>query len=193
MATTTGDKNKQFIVAGLLTEPVFSIQWKSLRKAYNQVAPQEWRSWLTDPQSLTNRLIKLSRGDFKVNVISQKWQRPNLSEAKILNIKPYHKAFVREVYLVGNGNSWVYARSVIPYPTIQRQKCLRLLGSRSLGTLLFGNPTTQRQSFQLGCLTQENKNKYWGRRSVFSLGKNNLLVTEIFLPELIKAELDYIV
>ena len=91
-----------------LTRQSFDTRWTTLRRSYHQVAPTEWYSWLTDSGSLTQRLVKLSQGDFRVEVVRQGWMRPTRSEAKALNMRSRQFALVREVQLIGKGKPWVY-------------------------------------------------------------------------------------
>ncbi len=163
----------------------FDTRWTTLRRSYHQVTPTEWYSWLTDSGSLTQRLVKLSRGDFRVEVVRQGWMRPTRSEAKALNMRSRQFALVREVQLIGKGKPWVYARSIIPAQTLTgRQRQLRMLGNRSLGSLLFTDPSMRRGPLQISCLRLQNQSKVWARRSVFYLSDKPLLVCEVFLPEL---------
>lgn len=170
-----------------LTRQSFDNRWITLRRPYHQVAPTEWYSWLVDSGSLTQRLIKKSHGDFKVEVVKQGWFLPTRSEAKALNMRSRQFALVREVRLKGNGKDWVYARSIIPAPTLTgRQRQLRMLGNSSLGHLLFSDPSMKRGPLQISYLKLNDSRKLWARRSVFFLSNKPLLVCEVFLPELLQ-------
>ena len=103
---------------------------------------------------------------------------------------------VRQVQLMCNDVPWVYARTVIPRRTLTgRQRRLAHLESRSLGAMLFADPSMRRGELQLVRLTARDKLHaivarhvdqlpavMWGRRSVFTLSNKPLLVSEIFLP-----------
>lgn len=173
-------------IARALTQPNFDTRWSSLRRPSMTQAPQAWRSWLTDSGSLTKRLIELSKGDFRVEVVSQGWQRPTRSEAKALRMNSREKALVREVQLIGQGQPWVYARTIVPATTLTgRQRPLKLLGNRSLGSMLFTDPTMRRGPLQISRLRlQDTKTDVWARRSLFYLSDKPLLVCEVFLPAL---------
>lgn len=110
-----------------------------------------------------------------------------------LSIPSRTLALVREVILYGDGQPWVYARSIIPLSTLSgRLRKLCKLDNRPLGALLFSDPGMTRGPMQVACLTADNnvfpeKLKHisqpmWGRRSVFKLDAKPLLVSEIFLP-----------
>ena len=170
-----------------LTRQSFDNRWITLRRPYHQVAPTEWYSWLVDSGSLTQRLVKQSHGDFKVEVVRQGWFLPTRSEAKALNMRSRQFALVREVRLKGNGKDWVYARSIIPATTLTgRQRQLRMLGNSSLGHLLFSDPSMKRGPLQISHLKLNDGRKLWARRSVFFLSNKPLLVCEVFLPELLQ-------
>ena len=166
-----------------LSEP----NWKSYVRAPYTAAPKGLRSWLLDRGSLTQRLIKLSRGEFKVEVLTRQMAFPVLSETRVLGMPLRQKALIRQVILYGCNIPLVYARSVIPVKTLTgRLKILRKLNNRPLGAFLFRDIAMQRGNIEIGCLHQELANNYgaavWGRRSLFYLDKKPLLVSELFIP-----------
>ncbi len=168
--------------------------WQQYKRAPFITINPEIVQWLLDKGSLTKRLIEVSRGDFFVRKLSQSWQRPLLSEARLLNLKPNQVALIREVELVCHGEPWVYARSIFPLKTLSRKlRYLKNLGEQSLGTVLFNHPGMQRTLFEISKLFQQNlsalrnyhtKQSLWARRSQFAISGNPVLVTEVFLPPL---------
>ena len=118
------------------------------------------------------------------------------NEAKALRMRRSGHALVRQVLLLCNGVPWVYARTVIPRRTLTgRQRRLAHLKTRSLGAMLFADRSMRRGELQLARLNTRDKlyaivvqhvkkpsAVMWGRRSVFTLSKKPLLVSEIFLP-----------
>ncbi len=175
-------------------EPV----WKPYRQLESAAIPGDVRYWLVEADSLTQCIIDLCDGPFVVEVLRQRWTRPMLNESLTLNIRPDAYALVREVRLLCNGAPWVYARTVIPAATLTgRQKRLAHLRNRSLGAMLFADPSMRRGELEIACLTESDKlfatatagleakpAEIWGRRSVFTLGNKPLMVSEIFLPEI---------
>jgi chorismate--pyruvate lyase len=170
------------------TEPV----WRPMLSQADFRIPKIWHSWLADTGSLTDRLLKLSHGDLRVQIINQGLQQPRLSERQQLGLDNRISALVREVILFGLGQPWVFARSIVPLNTMTgRLRKLRQLDSRPLGALLFNDPTMTREAvqvanFQASKIVNRDKilaniNPLWGRRSVFRLDKKPLLVSEIFL------------
>ncbi len=158
--------------------------------------PRHWRGWLLDNGSLTARLKALSAGDFRVEVVSQGWGLPNLSEARALNIDPRLRVLVREVRLIGCGQAWVHARSLIPATTLTgRHRKLAHLGDRPLGELLFKDLSMRRGAIETARIPMTGgdqsatavllNGRAWARRSVFRLDQKPLLVSEVFLPQLL--------
>ncbi|MFT6917043.1 MAG: chorismate--pyruvate lyase [Motiliproteus sp.] len=143
---------------------------------------------MLDSGSLTARLITLSAGDFRVEVVAQGWGRPNLSEARALRIDPRLLVLVREVRLLGCGQPWVHARSLIPATTMTgRHRQLAHLGDRPLGELLFSDQGMQRGTIETAQVPlYAPGTKAWARRSVFLLDHKPLLVSEVFLPALLR-------
>ncbi len=173
-------------------EPV----WVPRRRFVRSQAPVAILHWLLDRASLTQRIIAACDGQFRVKVLSQHWARPMSNEAQALGMRRSGHALVRQVQLLCNDVPWVYARTVIPRRTLTgRQRRLAHLKSRSLGAMLFADPGMRRGELQLVRLTDRDKLHaivaqqldqspavMWGRRSVFTLARKPLLVSEIFLP-----------
>lgn len=172
-------------IPSALSQNSFDTRWYSLRRPAVTDAPLEWRKWLLDTGSLTQRLIAASQGDFRVEVVRQGWCRPTRSEAKALNIPSRQLAMIREVQLIGKGQAWVYARTVIPASTLTgKQRELNFIGNRSLGSILFSDPTMKRGPLQISKLKLITGESVWARRSLFHLSDKPLLVAEVFLPQL---------
>ena len=138
--------------------------------------PEHVSRWLLDGQSLTYKL-KEKYNDFRVNVLSQEQNSPYERELKLLGSLTNLAIIVREVELLGSQRPVVNARSLIPLTndTIDILK----IGSRPLGEILFNDPEIKRGHLEVGSF-----NNSWARRSTFTIGKTNLLVTEIFLESL---------
>ena len=173
--------------------------WHTARQINRARLPAGLASWLLDESSLTQRLIRESKGDFRVRPFAQAWMRPQLSEADVLNMAFDELAFVRQVHLLCHGVPWVFAHTVIPRSAIQgKLRGLMYLGTRPLGAVLFSNPGMRREPIEIARIepgTQkyawaldgiEEPGDIWGRRSVFYLYEQPLLVNEIFLPELLR-------
>jgi chorismate--pyruvate lyase len=150
--------------------------------------------WLLDQDSLTKKLQALS-ANFQVQVR----QQVTISRSKDL-LSPYfsdeNKILVREVLLVCDNKAVVFAQTEIPFSTLtDRQAKLAEIGTNSLGTFLFQDPSMKRDKIEVAqfpvysavhqlCtdLNQEVDFPLWGRRSLFYVNNKPLLVSEVFLP-----------
>ncbi len=149
------------------------------------------RPWLLDKGSLTAKLILLSQGEFRVQVISQVHARASRGEAIALGIPPFQLCLVREVILLGHNQAWVFARSVLPLMSLTgKLRHLRKQGSRPLGAFLFSQPKLARSPIALGLIYRHHHYvpealmgdaPVWGRRSIFYVEGKPLLVSEVFL------------
>jgi chorismate--pyruvate lyase len=160
--------------------------WQSFRIVPHSVMPVQWNPWVLDRGSLTQRLVKASSGAFKVRVTSLEWACPTTDESQKLCTGSRQKALIREVDLLCLDRVVVRARSVIPAATLTgEERQLRHLGSRPLGAFLFSSRAMLREPLELAGFRDEYRRMMYGRRSVFLLHGKPLLVSEIFLPELL--------
>ena len=151
-----------------------------------------YRSWVMDNGSLTQRLKDASEGDFFVNLTYLGWGEANLSERRCMNKSAgghsKEVSLVREVELICRGQAWVRARSIIPASTLRgAERQLKFLGTKPLGEFLFKSRNMTRSPLQAFC-QYDAREKLFGRRSVFFLNKKPLLVSELFLPALFDAQ-----
>lgn len=153
--------------------------------------PARLKPWLLDSSSLTAKLLRLSDGDFRVQVLRQVYTRASRSEALALGIKFQQLALVREVVLMGRNQPWVFARSVLPLTSLTgRLRHLRKQGNRPLGAFLFSQPHLVRSPIALSLISRHHAyvpaslmddRAVWGRRSIFHVEGKPLLVSEVFL------------
>lgn len=172
--------------------------WRTTQRLNRFRIPQKYLPWLLDSASLTERLINHCRHSFRVQLLSQERIRPLRNEASVLDLRPGTRAVVRQVLLLCAETPWVYARTIIPPRTLARKSHrFTRLGARSLGSMLFSDPTMQRDEVEVTCLTPADKiyhlaahhlmvkpGEIWGRRSLFRLEGKPLLVCEFFLPDI---------
>jgi len=158
----------------------------------------QYHHWLIDNGSLTLRLQQ-RYADFAVIPVLVTYAKPFLDEAASLTIPSRKTALIREVLLMGNNQAVVFAHSVKPRKSLRgRWLGLRRLGNKPLGASLFANPQVQRTALSYKRLSRHHalyqhaakglsdRPPYlWARRSVFSLNCTNILVTEVFLPQLL--------
>ncbi len=172
--------------------------WRPARRLNRAEIPEKYRPWLLDRSSLTERVIDRCRGGFRVRLLSQERTRPLRGEAAALGIRPGTRTVVRQVQLMCGDTPWIYARTIIPPRTLARKSHrFTRLGARSLGAMLFADPSTRRGEVEVTRLTSadtlyhlvardldDKPPAIWGRRSLFHLGGKPLLVCEFFLPDI---------
>lgn len=172
--------------------------WRPAQRLHRSDVPGKYLPWLLDQASLTERIVNLCPGRFRVRLLSQERARPLLNEAQALNMRQGIDAVVRQVQLLCDEVPWVYARTIIPPATLNRRlRRLTRLGSRSLGATLFSDPTMVRGEVEVTQLMpfdhlyrlatrdlRVGPEAIWGRRALFRLGGKPLLVCEFFLPDI---------
>lgn len=168
--------------------------WQSLILGADGYTP-----WLRDEGSLTRRIQQ--RCDvFTVRPVRSGLARVAYDEAALLGIPPARYAFSREVFLYADTKPVVFAHSACAHEHLRGVwGAVRGLGNRSLGTLLFSHPLVERQPLHHKALQAHHPlyrsaaavlgvppQRMWARRSLFCLDNAPLLVTEVFLPEILK-------
>jgi len=117
-------------------------------------------------------------------------------ERRLLGMREYEYALIRQVYLLCDEQRWVYARTVVPLRSLNgRGRRLASLGNRPLGAMLFADRGVRRGRMQVARLSSGDHvfdqavsglsvvpESIWGRRSLFHYAGRPLLVNEIFLP-----------
>lgn len=172
------------------------VRWRPAATYTRQQLPAATRRWLVCPGSLTRRLQAQSRQYFHVDHLGSHWSKPLPDEARLLALPLDAFAYQREVRLCDGEQAMVYARTVVPvvsYRSLRHQ--LESMGNRSLGELLFTDPSVQRGTIEIACLnadhplyqqaikhTEQRPESLWARRSCFWLSGKLILVNEIFLP-----------
>lgn len=157
-----------------------------------------YRSWLIDRGSLTDR-VRGRCAAFRVELVFQDLRRATRDERFLAGGRG-ELALVREVFLCCGRNRVVFAHSVTRPASLRGEwRRLARLGARPLGAALFGDPRVRRHRLRyrkLGprdvlhvraCATTGRRlPALWARRSLFTLGNSPILVTEIFLPEILE-------
>lgn len=155
--------------------------------------------WLRDHGSLTRRIQQRCE-QFLVQPVRSGLARVAYDEAALLGFSSDRYAFSREVFLYADGRPVVFAHSTCAHAYLRGAwKAMRGLGNRSLGTLLFTHPLVKRQPLHYKALQFHHSlyqsaavvlgdapDRLWARRSLFYLHGAPLLVTEVFLPEILK-------
>ncbi len=170
-------------------------RWKRLAPPHTN----PWRPWLTWRGSLTWRIVAHSRS-FRVERIQQRMRFPNEDEYRALGRPTHKRALVREVILHADGRRVVLAHSIAARRDLfGAWRCLRGLGNRPLAEALFTDPLVSRQPLEYVRIDWRHPlwkrarqvcgrplPALWARRSLFTRHRRPLMVTEVFLPELLE-------
>jgi chorismate lyase len=158
------------------------LGWKPVSQVFPALEA-DWKSWLLDAGSLTQRLKMKSHQEFRVSVLDQSWSRH--SSPALLQCFDEHLVreamWSRKVVLIGNNTPWVTAHSLVPADSLRgplRRICK--LQNKPLGEFLFRHPLLKRRQFEVA-----RTGDGWGRRSIFYLFGKPLLVAEFFLPAIL--------
>ncbi|MDC9715466.1 MAG: chorismate lyase [Gammaproteobacteria bacterium] len=149
-----------------------NLVWEDLNAQIEM--PDTVKPWLIDDQSLTHKL-KQKFEDFSVSVLSQTQTQVHENERSLINTQA--DCIIREVELLGNQQVVVFARSIIPIT--HDTEGLRTIGGKPLGEILFNDSNIVRGRLQITHIDD-----IWGRRSIFTIGNTQLLVSEFFLKNL---------
>ena len=175
----------------------YLLNWNPRKKCVSIDIPADINDWLFDPSSLTARLIKKCSGRFRVEVLSIEKTTPTPDEIRVLKMRYRSQAIIRQVLLYCDDKPWVYARTIIPVSSLRGPlRGIAKLGNKPLGAVLFADKSMVRSEIEVACVKPDSAcyvwthhkgdEVVWGRRSVFWVRKKPLLVSEFFLPELLK-------
>lgn len=168
-------------------------------------APAAMRDWLVTPGSLTARLVAHSR-QFRVQKLRQAGNVCLADEAAALGLARPQRVWEREVLLRCDGRPAVYGHTVVPLSaTAADWPLFSALGERSLGTTLFHDPRVARGRLEFARIRPGHPLLarvhaalaandvpfdagaiHYARRCVYRRRQGLLLVTEVFLPAVLK-------
>lgn len=173
-----------------------------LRDTYWQPAPAaagRYRPWLTDRGSLTARIARRCPGVW-VKVVFQGLRRPDRDERFVFSHRGRSRVLVREVFLYCGDTPVVFAHTVLNAEDLHGSwRSVAKLGSRPLAAALFADPRVRRFPLRqrkigwhhelhrrLSATVTRVPRALWARRSLFRLHDSPILVTEVFLPEILQ-------
>jgi len=155
--------------------------------------------WLTTEGSLTARLIAHSER-FRVRRLHQKSSMCLADETHAIGLPRPERVWEREVLLECDGKPAVFGHTVVPTScTASDWPLFSALGERSLGTTLFYDPLVRRGQLEFArirpghplfvrvraAIGGADDTIYFARRCVYRRHQGLLLVTEVFLPEVL--------
>jgi chorismate lyase len=171
-------------------------RWQADLPGMCHTLPGNVPSWVYETGSLTRRL-RQHYPNVKVTLVFHQWAKPLLDECRLLHIPPHRYALTREVMLHDDNQPLLLARTIIPEATLKgAHRNLSHLGNRPLGEVIFAYPHLQRLALQttlvnLTCWSQPAialaglHSSVWGRRTVYAIAGQAMLVSEFFLPEIL--------
>ncbi|MFN4340496.1 MAG: chorismate--pyruvate lyase family protein [Azonexus sp.] len=169
-------------------------KWRSRLPAW--AGDPTLRSWLTEPDSLTARCQRNCR-QFRVRLL-RFGKGMALADEAVEGGVAHGLAWVREVVLECDGRPVIFAHTTLAASGKGRlSRWMARLGSRSLGSLLFTYPGFRRGAIEFLRLDARHPLYHraaslapvgpclWARRSQHRLGGQYVLVTEVFLPDIL--------
>ncbi len=158
----------------------------------------ELAPWLRDRGSLTQR-IQQRCTNFAVHGVRSGLARIARDESALLGIALQKLAYSREVFLYADGQPVVFDHSALAREHLRGAwSAVLTLGNNPLGALLFAHPLVERKPLHYRALRNTHAlyqraakvlndppDRLWARRSLFYLHDAPLLVTEVFLPEIL--------
>lgn len=160
-----------------------NMSWRK-PKTFQQEIPRNVRNWLLDPGSFMQRLKRYGVHYPRIRVLYQGWQFPTKAERQRLKLAPRQFAFIREVQIASEAKPLMYARTVFPKKLLRgKWLCFKQLKTKSLGSVLFKN-NFKRSQFEI--VNFPKQTAQWVRRSLFTRGKQSLLLNEIFIADVFK-------
>lgn len=168
-------------------------QWQEMGGAPpHEMSIQHWQ-WLRYAGSLTEQLQHHFGDQIKFCFIAEGWDEIRDDEREILDVLDKDEHWVRRIEWRYHDTLWIAARTIIPkkwlHPPLQQ------MGNASIGHYLFRTGGYQRGAIQIAKLLPDEALRHsldlpltsietcgWKRRSLFSMGADKLLVSEMFFP-----------
>lgn len=154
--------------------------------AHLEVSPSiSTAQWLSKPYVL-GKALERAHGSIQVKVLLEGFELPFQHERMLFQERDQNAPFyVREIFLKNEDKVLTYGRVVIPEVTFLKHKAKFLeLKDKSIGKhILYAHPNCSRSEFKYAAIVY-NTNPLWGRRSVFFLDCDPLLVTEFYMTDL---------
>ena len=175
------------------------LNWRPYSIAQPTDLKEDWLEWLLYPHSFMSRLESVGVLASTIQVTKHVFENPTQEEAELLNIPSGEAALIREVMIGNSDGQWMFAKTVFPKATLTgAEQQLGDLQNRSLGSYLF-KQKAQRGEFEFAKITPSidwysyiakyatlSGETLLARRSQFFIKHKNLLLTEVFLPDMKK-------
>lgn len=171
-------------------------KWQNTTDDIVKELPFHVAEWLLEFGSLTEKLERSTNQKVKLEVLNESSQVASAKEAALLRLTEGSEIWTREVLLFGNGQPWIYAKTLVPKSNAH---LIESLGKKPLGSILFSEKELSRQFLKVRRLDNQHHlyqcaephlkapiSKLWARRSLWQNSQEQdmaLLVSEVFLPE----------
>lgn len=140
----------------------------------------EFGHWLLEPDSLSRRFQRYCE-HFSVSLIEQFRVDPSQLTDDERSLIGDGDCLVRKVVLKGDGEPWVFARTLIPLSTLTGpERDLERLGEMPLGFRVFTDRSARRDALMVANVGTKDE-PMWARRSRLWINDKPLLVAELFL------------
>ncbi|MDE2599185.1 MAG: chorismate lyase [Rhodocyclaceae bacterium] len=163
--------------------------------------PAVLRAWLCETGSLTQRVVSIctETRPFSLQLLKRGFAPAHRDELPLLGL--HDRARVREILLKRGEAPLVFAHSVISHRDLRGAwAILDGIGGRSLGSILFHDHTVKRGALHFRRIDRRHPlfakalpwcgdarpSELWARRAVFERRGRPLIVTEVFLPAVMK-------
>ncbi len=168
--------------------------WKTDHPGIRNSLPANVQSWVYETHSLTRRLRQVYGSSFTVEILFHRKRPAFLSECGLLKLPHQQYNLIREVLLHADGEPLILARTILPEKTIKiAKRNLSHLGTRPLGEVIFAYPKLQRLALNISHIKPNQwtdgltdkvaiPENIWGRRTVYAIHQQPLLVSEFFMP-----------
>lgn len=136
---------------------------------------------LSDEGSLTQQLIEVGNGRFRVQTVELTWRNLLRDDLRKLfgPVAPSHEFWSRKTVLLCESKPAVLAHSLMPAHAAESALGEVLeLGEQPLGGYLFSQADVKRGAFQFA----KSEQGFCGRRRIFYLDSKPIMVAEFFLP-----------
>ena len=152
--------------------------WSCFEAIKAEISNDQIKSWLLEEGPITKRIK--SKASFRLELIQDEFSKVKDSEKKFINTDA-KKIKAREVLLYGDNIPMVFARTIIPNPTIEKGLTdLGKLGTRPLGDILFEKNIFTKEEVVYASFNDYN-HIYWGRKARYSVKGLPFSVMEVFL------------
>lgn len=141
------------------------------------------REWVTDKQSLTQKLRALTHNQIQLQLLHDNWGISSNASRTILHITTGEKTWIRKIEWCFENHVWLKCEVVIPESSLTPEtQILTQIGNGAIGETLFKDSTLKRADF-----TYQKENDRITRHSIFHYKGKPLLISETFQSDFFAA------